>query len=87
MGRLRVAHERHRARSQYSIKFFFVRQVQLYKALEEDIQGLSRRHDKKMDKLDKLMAFQWDYVALVRRLAVLEDQVAALSGKKRRNSW
>jgi hypothetical protein len=54
---------------------FFFRQVELFRSLEEDIQALDQRHE-------KLIALVGDHVALVRRLATLEEQIAALSGKK-----
>jgi hypothetical protein len=43
-------------------------------------EGLSRRQDELADQIQTTMAFGWDYVALVRRLAALEDQVAVLTG-------
>src|SRR5262245_19240357 len=41
---------------------------------------MAARQDEQGEQLHTTMAFGWDYVALVRRLATLEDQVAALTG-------
>ncbi|WP_406696768.1 hypothetical protein V5E97_37850 [Singulisphaera sp. Ch08] len=41
---------------------------------------LSGRQDELADQIQTTMAFGWDYVAMVRRLATLEDQLASLTG-------
>jgi len=46
--------------------------------LKGQLDDLRRRHDDQAAKLPATMAFGWDYVAMVRRLAVLEDHVDAL---------
>jgi hypothetical protein len=38
------------------------------------------RHGELSEQIQTTMAFGWDYVAMVRRLATLEDQIAALTG-------
>jgi hypothetical protein len=72
----------------------FIRQVELFQHLItrldadetslrgacEDIERLSKRQDELDDRVETVLAFGWDYVAMVRRLAILEDQVAALTG-------
>ena len=47
-------------------------------ALRQDL--LSGRQDELADQIQTTMAFGWDYVAMVRRLATLEDQLASLTG-------
>lgn len=47
-------------------------------ALRQDQQ--SARQDELADQIQTTMAFGWDYVAMVRRLATLEDQLALLTG-------
>jgi len=42
--------------------------------------SLSARQDELADQIQTTMAFGWDYVAMVRRLATLEDQLARLTG-------
>ncbi len=49
-------------------------------SLQERHRDLSQRQDDLADQVQTALAFGWDYVALVRRLATLEDQVAALTG-------
>ena len=44
---------------------------------------LTRRQDELDAKVQTLMALGWDHVALARRLASLEDQVAVLTGSTR----
>jgi hypothetical protein len=41
---------------------------------------LSARQDELADQLRTTMALGWDYVAMVRRLATIEDQLASLTG-------
>ncbi|WP_422925918.1 hypothetical protein [Singulisphaera sp. PoT] len=41
---------------------------------------LAKKHEENAEQLQTALAFGWDYVALVRRLGTLEDQVAALTG-------
>ena len=48
--------------------------------LQESHNQLSKRQDELSDQVQTALAFGWDYVALVRRLATLEDQVASLTG-------
>jgi chromosome segregation ATPase len=43
-------------------------------------EGMTARLDEQADHVQTTMAFGWDYVALVRRLATIEDQLAALTG-------
>lgn len=62
-----------------------VKQRQHQLAVRQDDQAryhdiLAGRQDELADQLQTTMAFGWDYVAFVRRLATLEDQVAALTG-------
>ncbi len=46
--------------------------------LQGQLDDLRRRHDDHSAKLPAMMAFGWDYVAMVRRLAMLEEHVDAL---------
>jgi len=46
--------------------------------LRGQVDDLRRRHDDQAARLPATMAFGWDYVAMVRRLAVLEEHVDAL---------
>ena len=46
--------------------------------LQKQLAELQRRHDDVATKLPATIAFGWDYVAMVRRLAVLEEHVDAL---------
>ncbi len=46
--------------------------------LRGQIDDVRRRHDDQAAKLPATIAFGWDYVAMVRRLAVLEEHVDAL---------
>jgi hypothetical protein len=48
--------------------------------LRDELQAMSHRQDVLAEQWKTTLAFGWDHVALVRRLAVLEDQVASLSG-------
>jgi hypothetical protein len=50
-------------------------------AFRGDIETLSKRQDELAERVETIQAFGWDYVAMVRRLAVLEDQLAALTGQ------
>jgi hypothetical protein len=73
----------------------FMHQVVLYQHLIErldrteaslrgvqgDIEAMGERHVELDERVESVQAFGWDYVALVRRLAVLEDQIAALTGQ------
>jgi hypothetical protein len=47
--------------------------------LRTDLDALARRHDDLRDQMQATIAFGWDYVAMTRRLATLEDRVEALS--------
>src|SRR5262249_22641199 len=51
-----------------------------HEALAVRQEELTVRHGELSEQIQTTMAFGWDYVALVRRLATLEDQVAALTG-------
>ena len=46
--------------------------------LQVRLDDLRRRHEDQAAKLPATIAFGWDYVAMVRRLAVLEEHVDAL---------
>ena len=46
--------------------------------LQKQLEDLQRRHDDVATKLPATVAFGWDYVAMVRRLAVLEEHVDTL---------
>lgn len=46
--------------------------------MKGQLDDLRRRHDDQAAKLPATIAFGWDYVAMVRRLAVLEEHVDAL---------
>ncbi len=70
----------------------FQRQVELFQALcdrldaaeradaslRDDLNALAKRHDNLNAQMQTAMAFGWDYVAMVRRLSVLEDRVETL---------
>jgi hypothetical protein len=72
----------------------FLRQVELLQSLidrldrgemsvrtvQDDVDRIAQRMDDVDERLETVLAFGWDYVAMVRRLAVLEDQVAVLTG-------
>jgi hypothetical protein len=58
----------------------FLRQVELYQEIDHELNDLSRRQDELAEQLKTTLAFGWDYVAMVRRLAVLEDQIASVTG-------
>jgi hypothetical protein len=53
------------------------RQDELREGLTRD---LGRRQDELDEKLQTLVAMGWDHVAVARRLAALEDQIAVLTG-------
>ena len=64
----------------------FVRQAEILGAMigrldaaEVAVKDLHARHDRTSDQVQASMAFGWDYVAMARRLAALEDRVEALS--------
>ena len=46
--------------------------------LNNRLDDLRRRQEELADKLPATLAFGWDYIAMVRRLAILEDQVETL---------
>ena len=48
---------------------------------EQRLDALDKRHDRTSDQMQATIAFGWDYVAMVRRLASLEDQVSRLRGE------
>ncbi len=47
--------------------------------LREELHHLSRRHEALVEQNRVLMAFGWDYAAMVRRLGVLEDRIETLA--------
>jgi hypothetical protein len=47
--------------------------------LRSDLDDLARRQDELADQVQHAIAFGWDYVAMVRRLALLEDRVSSLA--------
>ncbi|MEO6809438.1 MAG: hypothetical protein ABI353_10055 [Isosphaeraceae bacterium] len=73
----------------------FLRQVELFQSLcnrldaaerrdaehRHELDHLTRRQDHLGDQMQHTMAFGWDYVALVRRVAVLEDRLEALAAQ------
>jgi hypothetical protein len=73
----------------------FLRQVELFQKLvdrrdageaslqvvRDDVDKLTKRQDEVDERVEAVLAFGWDYVAMVRRLAVLEDQLVALTGQ------
>ncbi len=50
--------------------------------IERDIKNLHKRQERLGDQIQATQALGWDHVALVRRLAVLEERVEALSGDR-----
>lgn len=72
----------------------FLRQVEMFQevhhridhldhtchAIRHELHAIARRQDELSEQLKTTLAFGWDYVAMVRRLATLEDQVALLTG-------
>ncbi|MBX6313213.1 MAG: hypothetical protein IRY99_09910 [Isosphaeraceae bacterium] len=78
----------------------FLRQVQIFQSLcdrldaaeradqelQAQIDGLARRQSQLADQLQATAAFGWDYVAMVRRLAALEDRVEALTARSEGDS-
>ncbi len=50
-------------------------------AAESSIKDLHTRIDRTNDQLQATIAFGWDYVAMARRLAALEDRVEALTAR------
>jgi hypothetical protein len=71
----------------------FLRQVEIFESLcdrldvtegeersmRRDLDDVTRRQDDLGAQLQTSMAFGWDYTAMVRRLAALEDRVEALT--------
>ena len=51
------------------------------RALRDDVNRLGKRQDELEQRSENVLAYGWDYVAMVRRLAVLEDHLAALTGQ------
>ena len=72
----------------------FLRQVEIFQKLVDqldagetslrcmrvDLDRLSKRQDEVDERVETVLAYGWDYVAMVRRLAVLEDQLVAITG-------
>jgi hypothetical protein len=72
----------------------FLRQVELFQGLidrldagekslqeaRDDLDRLAWRQDALEEQSETVQAFGWDYVAMGRRLSVLEDQIASLTG-------
>jgi hypothetical protein len=56
----------------------FLRQVELFGQFDTQLENIARRQDLLEEQVKATLAFGWDYVALTRRLAALEDQVSAL---------
>lgn len=54
------------------------RQDEERQVLRKDLDEVTRRDDQLALQTQAAMSFGWDYVAMVRRLAVLEDRVEAL---------
>jgi hypothetical protein len=48
-------------------------------ALRRHVDALSQRQDDLSDQAHTAMAFGWDYTAMVRRLAALEDRVESMT--------
>ena len=48
------------------------------RVLRQELVELRQRHDDHATKLPAALAFGWDYVAMVRRLAALEEHVETL---------
>jgi hypothetical protein len=70
----------------------FMQQVVLYQYLIDrldrgettvrgDLETMNKRVEDLAERVETVQAFGWDYVAMVRRLAVLEDHLAALTGQ------
>jgi hypothetical protein len=51
--------------------------------LKSQVDDLRRRQEDQAAKIPSTIAFGWDYVAMVRRLAVLEEHVDALLTEKK----
>lgn len=74
----------------------FLRQVELFQSLcdrldvaerldaehRHELDHLTRRQDHLADQMQHTIAFGWDYVALVRRVAVLEERLEALNARE-----
>jgi hypothetical protein len=54
------------------------------RGLRTDLDHLTRRHEHAASQIQATMAFGWDYVAMARRLAILEDRVEALMARAER---
>jgi glycosyltransferase involved in cell wall biosynthesis len=50
-------------------------------ALRGDIESLTKRQEELAERVETIQAFGWDYVAMVRRLAALEDHLATMNGQ------
>ncbi|WP_435015607.1 hypothetical protein TA3x_003151 [Tundrisphaera sp. TA3] len=53
------------------------------RTLRNELNELRQRHEDQSNKLPAALAFGWDYVAMVRRLAVLEEHVDTLMTRDR----
>lgn len=51
-------------------------------ASDRAIAGLIARQDARSDEMQAVLAFGWDYVAMARRLAALEDRIEAMSARE-----
>jgi hypothetical protein len=56
----------------------FQHQIELYRQLDADIDRLSQRQEQLDCQLKASTSLGWDHIAIVRRLAALEDHVEAL---------
>jgi hypothetical protein len=59
---------------------------QANRTLRADLEHLASRHDQLVDQVQFNVAFGWDYVAMTRRLAQLEDHVEALMAERERHA-
>ena len=56
------------------------------RVMKAELDDLRRRHEEQAAKMPSTLAFGWDYVAMVRRLAVLEEHVDTLMNRDREES-
>jgi hypothetical protein len=53
-------------------------EIREFREIRNQVDDLRRRHEEQAARFPATIAFGWDYVAMVRRLAVLEEHVDAL---------